>query len=187
MRMFFSLILLAGMTACSAGGGNDATLVAKEPARGNDTVASPGKPLHPIQVQAEVAAPVRTGVENTANIVVRSARPFVNMDVEIAAEQSMVISTNRFSRSDAALERGEPVDFAFRFVPVSDEPQPVTVVVRATDAQGSVMTREVVLNLGAPKAARDEEKRRHRDEIAEPAEPAADVVVPARQEIKRGN
>lgn len=171
-------IAIAALWGCTAGAGGSAD------ATNDKTVTrSPGKPLHPIQVRAVVDGELKAGVETTARLIVDSARPAQSVEVEIQPELATVISSNRFQKRGVALERGQPVELDFRFSPTSDQPQPLKVLVRVTDTTGRVLTREVTLSLGEPAAPAGKRKI----VVEDVPEPEGDVVVPARQEIKRGD
>ncbi|HEX7046818.1 MAG TPA: hypothetical protein VF275_04490 [Gammaproteobacteria bacterium] len=178
-----------------------ATACTGEPAeRYTDIVRSPGKPLHPIQVHAEVDGPLRAGVETGARLVVTSSRPVESVEVVLQPELATVISRNRFERrvsdSSASFARRSaqndtrpehPMDFNFRVRPASDAPQPVRVLVRVTGPDGRVLTREVTVSLSSEKSKSNVNEKQHRVVIENVPEPANDVVVPAQQEVTRGD
>lgn len=187
MRILFIMTLLIA-AACTGGTNDPAT-------QREDITRSPGKPLHPIQVHAIVEDPLQAGVENGARLTVMSSRPAASVEVVLEPELATVISRNRFerhvSRTRRAIEPdGRPMDFSFRFRPASDAPQPVRVLVRVTGTDGRVLTRDVTLSLAGREKPGVREKtlqKRHDVEVQDSPEPAGDVIVPAQQEVRRGN
>ncbi|HEX7029575.1 MAG TPA: hypothetical protein VF254_03180 [Gammaproteobacteria bacterium] len=184
MRSLFILMTLLVAAACTGGADEPAT-------RSADIVRSPGKPQHPIQVRAVVDGPLRAGSETGATLVVTSSRPVQSVEVTLQPELATVISQNRFERRlvepfATEASRGQSVDFNFRLRPASDAPQPVRVLVRVTGPDGSVLTRDVTLALSDKMKSTVEKKPRHVT-VEDLPEPAGDVVVPAQQEVTRGN
>ena len=148
---------------------------------------SPGKPLHPVQVRALVDGPITAGVESGAVLVIESSRAIDNIEVTLQPKWGTELSATRFERTVAASSGDRPLSFGFRFRPVSDAPQPVNVLVRATDSEGRVLTREVTLSLAGKGAAPPASKKLRAIEVHDVPVPEGDVVVPAQQEIRRGN
>lgn len=187
--MMVSVFLAFALAAagCSNPDAGSADVVAVE-----RIARSPGKPQHPIQVRAVVDGPLRAGAETEARLLVTSSRPVESVEVVLQPELATVISENRFERrlaepfSRSAPTHGRTMDFSFRVRPASDAPQPVRVLVRVTGPDGSVLTREVTLAL-TDKAESTPEKKRRNTTVRNLPEPAGDVVVPAQQEVTRGN
>lgn len=165
-----------------------------EPAAPTETVyRSPGKPMHPIQVRVETDDRLRAGVETDARIVVTSARPAATVEVVLLPEDATLISETHFARQQdlraaRGMRRAGPAaeTFDFRIVPARDAPQPLLAEIRVTSPDGSVLVREVRLPLGVEKTPRAPRKARD-TAVPEIPEAGGDVIVPAEQEVVRGD
>lgn len=182
-RLFIAAALLALPLACTSATETATTSEKEQPA------ASPGKPLHPIQVEIVGSGLLKAGEENTAKLRVSSSRPVTSMEVSVtpqAAASGMVIMEDRFRRQGSDLVKGS-LEVPLQFRPAVDGPQPVQVLVRATAPDGSVLSRSVVVSLGDPRAERAGKPPRNLDVPEDYSATEKDAVVEGKQELKRDN
>lgn len=148
---------------------------------------SPGKPAHPLQLGVDIeASRLVVGVATEGRLVVRSAVPVENLEVILRPSPGMQASSaGVLERSVARLGAEESLALPLRLQPTGADARQFVVELRAIDPSGRVLSREIRVDLDARTAVRPD-KPRQPGSLRAP-EPAGVVLVPAEQELIRGN
>lgn len=175
-RLLMAVLLLALPLGCTH---------ATEDADKTRSVRSPGKPLHPLQVEIVNHEMLKAGVESETRIVVRSTHDIESMQVVVTPPSGMVLAEDRFQRYRPDFVRGA-VELPLRILPASDGVQRVKIAVQATDTSGRTMSRTVEIALGE-KGSRPKKRVRDVQEPEAELKGDEDAIVKGEQEIRRKN
>lgn len=176
-KLLMAILLLALPLGCTH---------ATENADKSGSSRSPGKPMHPLQVEIVDGAALKAGVESEARIVVRSARDIESMQIKVTPPSGMVLAEDSFQRYRPDFTHGA-VELPLRIRPASDGVQHMKVEIYATDTSGRAMSRTVDLSVGTPAAGKQGKEPRMLQAPETQPEAEGDAVVKGEQEIRREN
>lgn len=176
-KLLIAMLLLALPLGCTH---------ATEDADKRNLARSPGKPLHPIQVEIVDSAALKAGVESEARIVVHSAREIESMQIKVIPPSGMMLAEDSFQRYRPDFVQGA-VELPIRLQPAMDGPQSMKVEIYATDTSGRAMSRTVDLSVGTSDVVKQGKKPRVLQAPDNQPQAEEDAVVKGEQEIRRKN